>query len=58
MTCPQITQSFYIKEDATRIMVYTSIGLYFLVQNQLSIDAFKGLRMIRKHLQKSYNDTS
>ena len=36
MTCPQINQLFYIKEN----------GIYDQVQTQLSIVSLKGLRMI------------
>ena len=46
MTCPNITQSLYIKENVMRIMEDTSLGLYFQGQTQIPIVSLKVLRLV------------
>ena len=58
MTCPKITQSLWIKDNGMRIMLDTSLGIYFQDQTQLSIISWKGLRMFCTHTEKSCQDNS
>ena len=54
MTCTQITLSLLINENAMRIMLDTSLELYYQYQTQLSIVSLKGISMIGTNEEKSH----
>ena len=58
MTCPQITQSIEIQENAMRIMVGVYLGIYLHGQTKPCIVSLKGLSMIGKQEEKYQQDKS